>query len=106
MNNKTALILPVLIITLGTGWLLMTLGIAPKIDWIWTLGLAVIGLTSGNEATTRLLLGQPIQAVIEQPPMSIKKRLELASLVAGLDGVDVTGEDVHRFAPISVVECS
>jgi hypothetical protein len=27
----------------GAGWLLTTLGIAPGIDWVWTLGLAVVG---------------------------------------------------------------
>ncbi len=33
-----------LLITVGTGWLLSTLGIAPSINWVWTLGLAVVGL--------------------------------------------------------------
>ncbi|QDS91963.1 hypothetical protein FF011L_06990 [Roseimaritima multifibrata] len=42
--EKKSLLLPVLLITIGTGWLLSTLGIAPEIDWVWTLGLAVIGL--------------------------------------------------------------
>ena len=39
------LVVPLLMITVGTGWLLTTLGVAPDIDWIWTLGLAVTGLT-------------------------------------------------------------
>lgn len=38
------LAVPVLIITIGAGWLLTTLGIVPEIDWIWTLGLAVTGV--------------------------------------------------------------
>ena len=41
---KHTLIFPALLIALGSGWLLTTLGIAPKIDWAWTLGLAVVGL--------------------------------------------------------------
>ena len=45
MNDaKLALILPILLITIGVGWLLSTLGIAPKIDWVWTLGLLVAGV--------------------------------------------------------------
>jgi hypothetical protein len=42
-DNKTLLI-PILLITVGTGWLLTTVGVAPGIDWVWTLGLAVVGL--------------------------------------------------------------
>ena len=42
--DKKTLLLPVLLITVGTGWLLTTLGVAPGIDWVWTLGLAVVGL--------------------------------------------------------------
>jgi hypothetical protein len=41
--DKKTLLLPILLITIGIGWLLSTLGVAPKIDWIWTLGLAATG---------------------------------------------------------------
>jgi hypothetical protein len=44
MNDKKTLIIPLLLITVGVGWLLTVLGYAPKIDWIWTLGLALAGL--------------------------------------------------------------
>ncbi len=44
-SGKTMLVVPLLLITVGTGWLLTTLGVAPDIDWIWTLGLVVIGVT-------------------------------------------------------------
>lgn len=43
-SDKKTLILPLLLITIGTGWLLSTLGIAPGIDWVWTLGLGLVGL--------------------------------------------------------------
>lgn len=43
-SDKVSLILPILLITLGAGWLLTTLGVGPGIDWVWTLGLAVIGV--------------------------------------------------------------
>jgi hypothetical protein len=42
--HKQTLLFPILLITVGIGWLLSTLGYAPDIDWIWTFGLAVIGL--------------------------------------------------------------
>ena len=44
MTDKKTLLFPILLITFGTGWLLTTVGVAPGIDWIWTLGLAVLGL--------------------------------------------------------------
>jgi hypothetical protein len=43
-SDKQTLILPVLLVTVGSGWLMTTLGIAPGVDWIWTLGLAIVGL--------------------------------------------------------------
>jgi hypothetical protein len=42
--DKQALILPILLITVGVGWLLSTLGITPEINWVWTLGLLVAGV--------------------------------------------------------------
>jgi len=42
--DRKTLILPFLLIAVGAGWLLTTLGVAPGIDWIWTLGLAIVGL--------------------------------------------------------------
>ncbi|MCA9019199.1 MAG: hypothetical protein KDA74_03590 [Planctomycetaceae bacterium] len=45
-SDRKTLVLPLLIICIGTGWLLTTLGIVPNINWIWTLGLAGIGILS------------------------------------------------------------
>ena len=42
--DKKTLLLPIPLISTGSGWLLTTLGVVPGIDWVWTLGLAVIGL--------------------------------------------------------------
>jgi hypothetical protein len=44
--EKKTLLVPILTITLGIGWLLTALDVAPRIDWAWTLGLAVIGLAT------------------------------------------------------------
>lgn len=35
---------PILIITVGVGWLLTVHDIVPGVNWVWTLGLAVAGL--------------------------------------------------------------
>ncbi|MEZ5940758.1 MAG: hypothetical protein R3C18_05160 [Planctomycetaceae bacterium] len=43
-SNTKTLILPALLITIGVGWLLSTLGVAPGIDWVWILGLSAAGL--------------------------------------------------------------
>jgi len=40
------LVVPILLITLGVGWLLTTLGVMPQIDWVWTLGLGVVGIVA------------------------------------------------------------
>ncbi len=42
--DRTSLIVPVLLIAVGAGWLLATLGVAPNILWIWTLSLGAIGV--------------------------------------------------------------
>ena len=41
--NKAPLVIPILIIIVGLGWLLTALGFGPGINWVWTLGLGVIG---------------------------------------------------------------
>lgn len=43
-NNKGTLVVPILMIAVGIGWLLSTLNIIPEINWIWTAGLAAAGL--------------------------------------------------------------
>jgi hypothetical protein len=42
--SSRTFIFPLLLITIGLGWLLTTLGVAPGIDWVWTLSLAALGL--------------------------------------------------------------
>jgi len=43
-KNKTGIIVPVLIITVGVAWLLNTLNVLPGVDWVWTGGLGVCGI--------------------------------------------------------------
>lgn len=43
-DRNKSLAIPILIITVGIGWLLTVQGVAPQINWIWTLGMASIGV--------------------------------------------------------------
>ncbi len=42
--KKSALAVPVIIIIVGLGWLLNAMTVIPDINWVWTLGLAAVGL--------------------------------------------------------------
>jgi hypothetical protein len=42
--ERRTLILPVLLIVVGIGWLLTALDVGPGICWPWMLGLAAVGL--------------------------------------------------------------
>jgi len=58
---KGPLVLAILIITVGVGWLLTAQGIGPGIDWVWTLGLGVVGfltfVLSGGFDKVSVVLG-------------------------------------------------
>ncbi len=43
-NSKITIVAPLLMITVGTGWLLTTHQVLPGIDWVWVLGMAVVGI--------------------------------------------------------------
>ena len=43
MKTK-GLVVPVLVIVLGATWLLNILKVLPGVDWIWTVGLAAVGV--------------------------------------------------------------
>ena len=43
-GSKASVAVPVLIIAVGTGWLLTTQHVIPGVDWVWVLGLGVGGI--------------------------------------------------------------
>lgn len=43
-RDRTSLILGILLLGVGTGWLLSSLGFIPDVDWAWSLGLAVVAV--------------------------------------------------------------
>lgn len=82
-SDKVSLILPILLITLGIGWLLTTLGVGPGIDWVWTLALAVIGVLT-------IALGGLDKVTVVLGPLFHRRQLFVA---AAADG---TPHDRHR----------
>jgi hypothetical protein len=44
VNSRAPLIIPILIMVVGTGWLLTVQGFSPGVNWIWTLSLGVVGI--------------------------------------------------------------
>jgi hypothetical protein len=43
-QDRTSLILGGLLVAVGGGWLLSSLGFIPSVDWAWSLGLAMVGV--------------------------------------------------------------
>ncbi|MEZ6123957.1 MAG: hypothetical protein R3C49_12365 [Planctomycetaceae bacterium] len=93
MTNRKTLILPILLIVVGTGWLLTTLGIAPGIDWIWTLGLAAIGfltfVVAGFDKVTfvtgTFFIVTSLMSVLRQSGrMSLDVEVPILVIVAGV----------------------
>ncbi|MEM6553851.1 MAG: hypothetical protein AAF750_17170 [Planctomycetota bacterium] len=42
--SRGPVVLSVLIMALGVGWLLTSLGVGPGINWVWTIGLGITGV--------------------------------------------------------------
>lgn len=90
--SKKTLILPILLITLGTGWLLTTLGVAPGVDWIWTLGLAVAGILTfalcGLDKATVvagpfLLIASCLSVLRQTDRLSVDHEIPILTIIAG-----------------------
>lgn len=43
-NTKSEIVVPVLLIAVGAGWLLSSYDIVPEVKWFWPLGLAAAGV--------------------------------------------------------------
>jgi hypothetical protein len=91
---KGPIALAVVIITVGVGWLLSVQGIGQGIDWIWTLGLAVVGIgafvASGGVDKTSVVLGPfflaaSILSVLRQTgKLSLNTELPIIVILLGL----------------------
>jgi len=92
-SSKSSLIVPVLMITVGVGWLLSTLSIIPEISWIWTVGLAAAGLLpfvlSGVDKATIVLgpwfLSASLLSVLRQTGrLELNVEVPLLVIIAGV----------------------
>jgi len=43
-NPRMRFVAPVLVLVLGVAWLLNVLDVYPAVDWMWTAGLAAVGI--------------------------------------------------------------
>ncbi len=91
--NKTSLIVPTLMITVGIGWLLTTLGVVPLVDWVWTLGLALVGvLTLGLDGIDKVtiavgpffLLAALLSVLRQTGRLSVNVEVPVLTIAAGV----------------------
>lgn len=92
-SDPKTLIIPVLMIAIGTGWLLTAQGIVPDVDWIWTLGLFAIGalsfVVSGFDKFSivvgPLFLGASLLSVLRQTNrISVDTEVPLLVILGGI----------------------
>lgn len=91
--SRRTLVVPVLMIGLGVGWLLTSLGIAPQVDWAWSLGLAAVGLVtfalSGIDKMTIVVgpvfLAAAVLSVLRQAGhLALNVEIPILVVIAGL----------------------
>ena len=86
-------VVPVLVIAVGIGWLLNVQGVFPPVDWLWTGGLAVVGILMLVIGTIDKLTGvlgpfliiASICSVLRQTErLSIEKEIPVLVIVLGI----------------------
>jgi hypothetical protein len=78
-NHRAPLVIPILIIVVGVGWLLTARGFGPGINWVWTLGLGVIGIL------TFVLSGVDKVSVVVGPFFLLSSLLSVLRQTGNLD---------------------
>ena len=94
MNQESKqYVVPVLVIAVGIGWLLNVQGVFPPVDWLWTGGLAVVGILMLVIGTVDKLKGvvgpfliiASICSVLRQTEtLSIEKEIPILVIVLGI----------------------
>jgi hypothetical protein len=94
MNMKMkGLIAPVLVIMLGATWLLNILQVLPGVDWIWTVGLAVVGvltlLVGGVNKLTAvvgpfLMVGSICSLLRQLDLLAVDREIPILTIVLGV----------------------
>jgi len=86
-------VVPVLIIVVGIGWLLNVLAIIPQVEWIWSLGLAAVGVLTiavGGFDRLTIVIGpfliiSGIFSVLRQTNnLSVEKELPILTVSLGV----------------------
>jgi hypothetical protein len=78
-NRQAHLVIPILIIIVGVGWLLTARGFGPGINWVWTLGMGAIGIL------TFLLSGCDKVSVVVGPFFLLASLLSVLRQTGDLD---------------------
>jgi hypothetical protein len=85
-------IVPLLVIILGVTWLLNVLKIMPGVDWMWTLGLAAVGILTMavgglNKLTVVIgpfLLAASVSSLLRQTGrLEIDREVPILTIVLG-----------------------
>jgi hypothetical protein len=91
-GSKARFVVPILVVTLGVAWLLNVLKVIPGVDWIWTGGMAVIGILTLafggiNKLTVVLgpflLAGAVCSFLRQRETLDINKEIPLLVIVLG-----------------------
>ena len=93
-GSKGPVVLSLLIITLGVGWLLTTLAVSPGINWVLTLSLGMIGVlvfvVSGGVDKVSVIIGPlfligSVLSILRQSKLlSIDVEIPICVIVLGL----------------------
>jgi hypothetical protein len=103
---RKTLVAPILVITVGVAWLLMTLNVIAPVNWVWTMGLAVGGivtlLASGIDRLTIvvgpfLILASLASVLRQTGQLSIEH--EVPCLVIALGALMLIGRLLNVPAP-------
>ena len=71
---RKTLVAPILVITVGVAWLLMTLQVIAPVNWVWTLGLAVAGIVTlvGSGVDRLTIVAGPLNYLGVNPKVKCK----------------------------------
>lgn len=92
-TDRKTLVIPLLLIILGTGWLLTAMGVMPQVDWAWTLGVAAVGVLAfvlgGIDKVTVVvglffILASCLSLLRQTGRMSVDKEVPVLVIAAGV----------------------
>ena len=87
LNPRAVLVFPILLITIGAGWLLSVRGVLPGVDWVWIMLLGVTGalvLVIGGLKRMSLFVGVFLMLCCSASLMRQTGRLDINTEVPGL----------------------